>query len=150
MKQLFVKVAGKINGISIMTLSIGIVYLWFGLLKFFPHLSPAEDLAKNTIHQLTFGYIPANISIILLAIWETGIGLLLILNIYKRVAIVLALVHMACTFTPLIFFPDISFKSLPFTFTLIGQYIAKNIVIVSALILILIDNNTSHGEKLGH
>ena len=59
-------------------ITIGLVYCWFGALKFVPNLSPAEDLAKNTIRQLTFGLIPDEVSIILLAFWEVGLGFLLV------------------------------------------------------------------------
>ena len=33
----------------LLAISIGICYLWFGVLKFFPGLSPADTLAKETI-----------------------------------------------------------------------------------------------------
>jgi len=48
----------QVKGCRLLAISIGLVYLWFGVLKFFPHLSPAEDLAKNTITVLTLGFIP--------------------------------------------------------------------------------------------
>ena len=125
----------QITGCRFLAISIGLVYLWFGALKFFPHLSPAEDLAKNTITVLTFGFIPPNVSIILLAIWETIIGVFLILNVFRRPIIILALVHMVFTFTPLMFFPKESFN-LPFVFTLLGQYIFKNLIIIAALFIL--------------
>ena len=106
--------------------------LWFGGLKFFNHLSPAEDLAKNTVQMLTFGFIPSNISIILLAVWETLIGVLLILNVFRKPVIILVLVHL--TFTPLLFFPNQSFNHSPLVLTLLGQYIFKNVIIIGALI----------------
>lgn len=117
-----------------LAISIGLVYLWFGGLKYFPGLSPAEELAKNTIDMLTFGIIPSDVSIILLAIWETAIGLLLIFNRVNRLVITIALLHMLFTFTPLVLFPEQSFDSLPIGFSLLGQYIFKNIVIVVALL----------------
>lgn len=120
-----------------MAISIGIVYLWFGLLKFFPELSPAEGLAKNTIHELTFGLIPSNITIILLAIMETGIGLFLILNLYRRITVKIGLAHILFTFTPLFLFPEQVFNNSPFELTLLGQYIAKNLIIICALIALL-------------
>ncbi len=125
---------------NIVAISIGIVYLWFGSLKFFPGLSPAESLARETINHLTLGFISSDISIILLAIWETGVGILLIFGIYKRFAIYLALIHMVFTFTPLFFFPGLTFNNLPFSFTLLGQYIVKNIVFVSILLRLLYEN----------
>ncbi|MER3318571.1 MAG: DoxX family protein [Allomuricauda sp.] len=118
------------------TITIGVVYFWFGALKFVPNLSPAEDLAKNTIQQLTFGLIPDDISIILLAIWEVGLGILLAFGLFRRQAVILALVHMVCTFTPLIFFPNDAFGEVPLSLTLVGQYIMKNIIIIAALVSI--------------
>jgi len=122
--------------ISILRISIGIIYLWFGMLKFFPHISPAEDLAKETIQLLTLGLIPPNLSIILLAGWETIIGLLLISGFFSRAAMPLVATHMVCTFAPLVLLPHLSFTHLPYALTLVGQYIVKNIVIVSALLVI--------------
>ena len=121
----------------ILAISIGLVYLWFGTLKFFPEASPAETLAKNTIHELTFGFIPDNISIILLAIWETGIGILLVAGKRQRAVVLLALVHMMLTFTPLLFFPDDTFNGGPLQLTFVGQYIIKNLIIIAALVTLL-------------
>jgi len=118
----------------IIALSIGLVYLWFGALKFFPGLSPAEDLAKNTINALTFNAIPESISIIILAIWEVAVGILLITRLFVKQVVILGLIHMACTFAPLLLFPELSFAQPPFGYTLLGQYLFKNIIIVAAFL----------------
>ena len=135
----------KISNERIIAISIGIIYLWFGALKYFPSVSPAEDLAKNTIDVLTLSILPSSISIILLAIWETIVGVLLIVNYYKRIAIFLALTHMALTFTPLFIFPEQMFTQIPFELTLAGQYIIKNFVIIAALLSL---NNLSHSKTV--
>lgn len=124
----------SISSRSLMVLrcSIGIIYVWFGMLKFFHGYSPAEDLAINTIHKLTAGLIPAQTSLILLASWETVVGVLLILGWQVKKVLLFLVLHMICTFTPLLFFPELSFKFLPYGFTLVGQYIMKNIIILSA------------------
>ncbi len=116
-------------------ISIGVIYVWFGALKFFPAFSPAETLAVDTITALFGGLIPAKTAIMLLATWEVGVGLLLILNLLRKPVIILALVHMVLTFTPLFLFPDASFTG-PFCFTLVGQYIVKNLVIIGALLIL--------------
>ncbi len=123
----------KISSYQVIAISIGIVYLWFGLLKYFPEMNPAENLAQNTISVLTFNLIPPNISIILLAIWESVLGILLILNIYNKTVIAAALIHIIFTFTPLFIFPKQIFIDAPFQLSLLGQYITKNFIIVSAL-----------------
>jgi len=99
-------------------------------------MSPAEDLAKDTIHYLTFGFIPSNVSIILLTIMEVFIGLFLLLNLFRKKIIILALIHMACTFAPLVLFNEASFTISPLVPTLLGQYIAKNLIIIGALLSI--------------
>ncbi len=126
---------------SFLAISIGLVYLWFGYLKFFHGLSPAEGLAKDTINSLTLGFIPSDISIVLLAVMEVGIGIFMVLNVFRKKIIILALVHMACTFTPLFLFSEASFTLSPFVPTLLGQYIAKNIIIVGALLVLLREEN---------
>ena len=131
---------------NMLAISIGVVYLWFGSLKFFPHLSPAEDLAKNTIHQLTFGLMSDFWAINLLAILEVSIGVLLLLNLWRRTTIIIALFHMALTFTPLVLFPFESFQDPPWVPTLLGQYIGKNFIIVAAL-LSLSKKNLGLAEK---
>ena len=128
------------NRITILRISIGIIYLWFGILKFFQGVSPAEDLARETIHLLTFGLIAPSISILLLAIWETVIGVVLIGGIFKKLIFWFVLVHMICTFSPLILLPRLSFTQAPVALTLVGQYIIKNIVIISALLVVRVAN----------
>ena len=116
--------------------SIGIVYLWFGALKFFPNFSPAEALATDTIHTLFGGVLPAETALLLLAIWEVAVGILLLFNLFRRPVIGMALLHMAFTFSPLFLFPEASFTEAPFKFTLVGQYIVKNLVIIGALLVL--------------
>lgn len=124
------------NSHQFLAFSTGVIYCWFGMLKFFPGLSPAEGLATDTISLLTFHLLPASVSLVLLAFWETGIGFLLVVNRYHRIVIPLAMVHILLTFTPLLFFPEKIFAGGPFYLTLLGQYIAKNFIIVSVLVFL--------------
>jgi uncharacterized membrane protein YphA (DoxX/SURF4 family) len=112
------------------------VFLWFGALKFFPELSPAEDLATRTINQLTFGLISEDIALMILATWECLIGLGLILGVFLRATLLLLFVQMLGTITPIFFFPNEVFTRFPYALTLEGQYIIKNIVLISAGIVI--------------
>jgi uncharacterized membrane protein YkgB len=123
------------NGLWLLRVSVGIIYLWFGAVKFFPGLSPAETLAVNTISQLTFGYMPSKISLPLLAIWECTLGIGLITSQGMRIILVLLFLQMLGTFLPLIFFPDETWRRL-FVPTLEGQYIIKNIIIVASGIVL--------------
>jgi uncharacterized membrane protein YphA (DoxX/SURF4 family) len=124
------------NGITLLRISLGIVFFWFGFLKFFPGLSPAEELATRTIATLTFGLIQPDVSIILLATWESLIGLGLITGKFMRVTLLLLFLQMPGTMLPLLLFPSETFTIFPIAPTLEGQYIIKNIALVSAGIVI--------------
>ena len=116
--------------------SLGIVFLWFGALKFFPHMSPAEMLAGKTIAVLTFGHVSPHASLPFLAGWECLIGIGLLTGAAPRLTLLLLYSQMIGTFLPLFFFPDETFSVIPFAPTLEGQYIIKNLVLVSAGIVI--------------
>ncbi len=122
---------------TLLRISIGILFIWFGLLKFFPGVSPAEDLATETIRIMSFGILKKGISLKLLAILEVGLGVLLTFTKEYRATFWLLLFHMACTIMPLFILPEITFKSIPFQLTIEGQYIIKNFVIVSAAFVLL-------------
>lgn len=112
--------------------SVGVVFLWFGVLKFFPGLSPAQGLAIRTIDILTFGIFEESVIIYTLAIWETLIGVGLIFKIYMRETLALLFLQMIGTITPIFIFPGEVFTQIPYGLTLEGQYIIKNVVLISA------------------
>lgn len=124
------------NGIVLLRISLGIVFFWFGILKFFPNLSPAQDLATETISILTFGIVPPWLSLPVLAGWEVLIGLGLITGKFMRATLLLLVVQMLGTITPLFLFPNETWQVFPISPTLEGQYIIKNLVLVSAAIVI--------------
>lgn len=119
-------------GILLLRISLGTVFFWFGFLKFFPGLSPADQIATETITNLTFGIVQPNISIIILAIWETLIGLGLISGRFLRITLLLLFTQMMGAMTPLLLFPSETFTLFPYAPTLEGQYIIKNLVLISA------------------
>ncbi len=123
-------------GIVLLRVSVGIVFFWFGILKFFPTLSPAEDLAARTISTLTFGLVGPQISLPVLAAWEVLIGLGLITGLFMRATLLLLVLQMLGTITPLFLFPAETWTVFPIAPTLEGQYIIKNLVLVSAGIVI--------------
>jgi uncharacterized membrane protein YkgB len=123
-------------GTMLLRISIGIVFLWFGVLKFFPGISPAEGLAGDTIETLTFGIMGARTAVVILAIWETILGIGFITGWFFRPIVILLWFHMAGTFTPLILDPSVAFQHTPFVPTLEGQYIIKNLVIISAALVL--------------
>jgi uncharacterized membrane protein YphA (DoxX/SURF4 family) len=124
------------HGLPLLRVSLGVVFLWFGALKFFPGLSPASDLAARTIEVLSFGRVPPRVSVPVLAGWEALIGLGLLFGIFMRATLLLLAVQMAGTLTPLVLFPSEVFTHIPYAPTLEGQYIIKNAVLISAAIVL--------------
>jgi len=123
-------------GPVLLRVSVGIVFLWFGFLKFFPGLSPAQELAGRTIEILSFGLVKPAISVPMLAGLETIIGLGMIFGIALRAVIFLLFFQMLGTLTPLFLFPSEVFTRVPYAPTLEGQYIIKNLVLISAALVI--------------
>lgn len=126
----------KQYGIFSLRISLGIIFLWFGLLKYFPNMSPAEDLAQQTFEILTFGLIPQDLAIKVLATWECAIGLGLLVGKYMRVVLLLLALQMVGAMSPIFLFPEKVFVHIPWAPTLEGQYIIKNLVLISAAIVL--------------
>lgn len=124
------------HGLLLLRIALGVVFLWFGALKLIPDASPAEDLAGRTVERLTGGLVPAATALPVLAVWEVAIGIGLLVGRGMRVTLLLLFVQMLGTITPLVLFPGETFSHVPWAPTLEGQYIIKNIVLVSAAIVL--------------
>jgi uncharacterized membrane protein YkgB len=124
------------HGVTITRWALGLVFFWFGIIKFVPHWSPAADLATRTIDRLTFGVVKPHIGLPLLATWESLIGLGLLSGRWLRATLALLFLQMPGTALPLFFFPKETFTTFPHAPTLEGQYIIKNLVLVAAALVV--------------
>ena len=123
------------HGLTILRTSIGIIFIWFGVLKFWPGLSPADQLATDTMDKLTFGLISHDVARVLLAILETAIGIWLLTGKFMRLTLLTLIFQMVGAATPLFLFPELTW-SRPLVPTIEGQYILKNLIVVSAALTI--------------
>ncbi|MDI6100401.1 DoxX family protein [Actinoplanes sp. NEAU-A12] len=123
--------AASRHGPLAIRLSLGIVLFWFGVLKFVPGLSPAESLMIRTVEALTFGVLVGDTARLFVAAVETLIGVALLTGRMPHTALAALALQMAGTFAPLLLFPGEMWRH-PFVPSLEGQYIVKNIVLVSA------------------
>jgi uncharacterized membrane protein YkgB len=117
-------------------LGLGAIFLWFGALKFVPRLSPADELAGPTVERLTAGALDAKQGVLLAAVMECLIGLGLLSNRFVRATLLLLGVQMLGTLSPLVLFPERTFRHPPIVPTLEGQYILKNVVLVGAAMVV--------------
>ena len=111
-----------------------IIFFWFGLLKVLD-LSPATELIIYTVFWMPF-LSPENWTIVI-GWWEMAIGICFLSKKTTLLAMVLMFLQMTGTFMPLVILPEITFQSSnPFLPTLEGQYIIKNIIIITAALII--------------
>lgn len=124
------------RGLLLLRISIGIIFLWFGGLKYFEGLSPAEDIAIQTIRTITFGFVSDQFILYGLATWEVLIGIGLLFRVFLRQTLLLLYLQMIGTFMPVFLFPQEVFHIFPYSLTMEGQYIIKNVVVLSAGIVL--------------
>ncbi|MFI2781471.1 DoxX family membrane protein [Streptomyces sp. ALB3] len=126
---------------AVLRVCVGLVFCWFGILKFFPGASAAEDFATDAMTDMTIGLVPAPLCLLLLAVLETGIGLVLLTGFLLRWALAAFFLHMAGVFLSLLVLPDVAWHTTAVP-TLEGQYVIKNVVLVAACLHITADELT--------
>lgn len=128
------------NGIKILRIGLGIVFIWFGALKLVPGLSPAEELVRSTIYFVDPMFFQP-----ILAIWEILIGLGLLFGRFLRLTLLLLFAQMVGTAMPLVLLPEVVWSEFPYGLTLEGQYVFKNLVIIGSALVI---GGTVRGGRL--
>ena len=120
----------KKDGVLFLKLSLAVVFIWFGALKVIG-TSPANELVARTVYWVSPDwFVP------FLGWWEILIGLRLLYKPLIRFGIFIMAIQMAGTFLPLILLPEVVYNGSLFYLTLEGQYIIKNLVLISAAIVI--------------
>jgi uncharacterized membrane protein YphA (DoxX/SURF4 family) len=120
------------HSLTILRVCMGVVYVWFGALKAVHGLSPIEDFIRTALP-----FLPGDLFLPFLAVWEVVIGLGFISGKFTRVTVALMLAQMGGAMSPLVLRPDLVFAHFPYAWTLVGQYIFKDIILVSASLVIL-------------
>jgi len=119
--------------IPISRVAFFIVFFWFGILKIL-ELSPADGVV-HTLYEHTLWFLPWNVFIFLFGAYECVIGILFLFPGKEKWALYMLVPHAITTFGPLIILPNLTWKGFLVP-NLIGQYIIKNIVIISLAIFI--------------
>lgn len=122
-------------GILALRVSLGVVFIWFGILKPLG-LSPAEPLVLATVDWMPL--FDAKTWVAIIGWWEVLIGVAFLFQRTLRVAIALLALQMAGTFMPLVMLTDVTFQAghVPYAPTMEGQYIIKNLLIISAALVV--------------
>jgi putative oxidoreductase len=118
------------HSITVLRVSLGLVFLVFAAFKFVPGASPAEDLAVATVGKLTLGLVTGSVALVLTAVTETVIGLTLLTGRFVEVGLLVLAGALVGIMSPLVLFPDQMWSGNGPTLT--GQYVFKDIVLAAA------------------
>jgi putative oxidoreductase len=117
--------------IPVLRLALGFVFLWFGALKILGS-SPVAALIQET-----YTFLPISTFVFLLGVWEMLVGIGMILKRALRCVLLLLGVHLVGTFTAIWLNPHVFFvQGLPFRLTVDGEFVIKNVVLISAALVI--------------
>lgn len=120
------------NGAGLLRVTLGIVFLWFGALKIFG-ASPAAGLVAKTLF-----FLPPHIAVVGMGVVELLIGAGLLTGFAMRLTLLLFFAQMAGTFLTMLVRPDLTFADgNPLKLTTNGEFIIKNLVLISAGLVIL-------------
>ncbi len=130
------------NGILLLRVVVGGVFLWFGALKL-ADASPAAPLIAKTVP-----FLPATPTVLALGVVEVLIGLGLLTGWAIRVTLLLFLVQMLGTLIPLIALPETVYEAgNPFRLSLVGEFLLKNFVLISAGLVIVSGSPTAREDR---
>ena len=118
-------------GILLSRYSLAMIFIWFGLLKPLG-ISPAQELVENTVYWFE----NKAVFVKFLGWWEVLIGFTMCFRPLIRISILLLFLQMPGTFLPLVLLPEVCFTDFPYGLTLEGQYIVKNLIIISSALVI--------------
>lgn len=118
-------------GVPMLRISLGVVFVWFGLLKVFQE-SPVSDLVARTIY-----WFDPDVVVPALGAFEVFVGACLVAGRLMRVALPLLVLQMAGTFLVLVLLPEVAFRNgNPLLLTVEGEFVIKNLVLLSAALVI--------------
>jgi len=114
-------------------ISIFIIFFYFGLLKVL-NLSPASPLVESLLNK-TLPFISFNFFLKFFGVFEMFVGVLFLIPKIERIAIFFLILHMVIVALPLFLLPQITWQGFLIP-TLEGQYIIKNLAIISLALVI--------------
>jgi uncharacterized membrane protein YkgB len=118
-------------GLTLLRISLGVVFFWFGALKV-ANVTPVGELVAGTLPFVDPAWFVPFLGGVEVAL---GLGLLLGRAITMVSAVLVA--HLCGTFLVLVVQPELAFQNgNPLLLTTIGEFVIKNVVLIaSALVL---------------
>lgn len=122
-------------GVPALRFSLGVIFIWFGILKPLG-ISAAAPLVLSTVSWMPL--LSPEGWLVVIGWWEVAIGVFFLFQPTLRIAIALLALQMAGTLMPLVLLPEVTWQPgrIPFGPTMEGQYIIKNLLIISAALTV--------------
>lgn len=129
------------HGILCLRISMGILYLWFGAIKFLPADSAAgariADLMGAALRDATGGLLSPAAGVAVLATLECLIGAGLLAGRLPRALLALILVQLLLTAAPLAFAAERVWEDFPLVLTLPGKFLVRHFALYGAAVVIV-------------
>ncbi|MEK7514788.1 MAG: DoxX family membrane protein [Patescibacteria group bacterium] len=117
-------------GVSLLRISLGIVFLWFGLLKVLG-MSPV-----GYVVQSAYTLLPLEQFLVILGLFEIVVGIGLLTKRALRFVFALLWIEMLGTFIALASAPALFMRESLFALTVEGEFVIKNLVLVAASMVV--------------
>lgn len=130
--------------VPLLRVTVGLVFVWFGALKV-AGTTPVGDLVASTLPLFDRHWlVPA------LGVFEVLLGVGLLVGRPYRVVLLTIIGHLSGTFLVLVVLPDVAFQhGNPLLLTVTGEFVVKNLVLVSAAIVLLAGAQQRRGRAAG-
>jgi putative oxidoreductase len=113
--------------VPLLRISLGIVFVWFGLLKVF-EVSPVAEFVARTVY-----WVDPDVFVPALGVFEVTLGVLLLLGKMMRLTLLLFVAQMVGTFLTFFILPNVVFQhGNPLLLTVEGEFVVKNLVLIAA------------------
>lgn len=119
--------------ITSLRLILAVIFIWFGALKILGYNPVFELIHNSAVPALAYGN-----GLIILGVAETLIGLMLLINRAVLFTHIVLVLHLLGTFSTFVFGWGIIFDPYFPILSLDGEFVIKNIVLVVASLLVLV------------
>ena len=117
--------------LPMLRVSLGIVFVWFGALKI-ADVTPVAELVAHTVYWIDPDWFVPTLGAL-----EVVVGIGLLAGRALRVVLALFVAQMVGTFLVLVVQPEVAFQNgNPLLLTTEGEFVVKNLVLLSAGLLI--------------
>jgi uncharacterized membrane protein YkgB len=118
-------------GPPLLRVSLGIVFVWFGMLKVVGASAVGGLVAATAPFVDASWFVPA------LGVIEVAIGLAFIAGRFLRLVLPVFALHVGGTLLVLLVLPEVAFEQdNPLMLSLVGEFVVKNLVLLSAGIVV--------------